>query len=96
MKYYECSKCTKEFLVKRDFCPKCFSEEIIEKEFNRGAVVYSVKLIATPENFPDEYYVIMGKFSSLYFFCRSTNSIETGTEIEIKEEDGKSVCFPAI
>jgi len=95
MIYYECQKCKKEFLVNRDFCPSCFSGDIKEKQFDHGTVVHSVKLSATPENFPEQYYVILGKFSNFNFFCRSPDFLETGTEVSIKEEDGKPVCYPS-
>jgi hypothetical protein len=63
-------------------------------DFKGGNVIYSVKLIATPENFPDQYYLVMGKFSNFYFFCRSDNFLEPGTEIAVDDTGNGPVCSP--
>ena len=96
MDYHKCMSCGKEFLVKRDFCPSCHSTDIKDSNFNRGVVVHSVKLIATPAGFPDEYYVIMGRHSEILFFARSPVFLEPGTEITINDDEGGPVCFPTI
>lgn len=95
MEYHKCGSCGKEFLVKRDFCPSCYSQEIHDLDFNKGVVVHSVKLIATPAGFPDEYYLITGRFSDFLFFCRSDLHLNPGTEVNIKDDVDGPVCFPS-
>jgi uncharacterized OB-fold protein len=96
MNYYKCRSCAKEFLVKRDFCPSCYSQDIEQVDLKSGVVIYSVKLIATPENFPDQYYLVIAKFSNFSFFCRSENSLLSGTKITILDDGNGPVCSPSI
>jgi hypothetical protein len=84
-----------EFLVKRDFCPSCYSQDIEDSNFNNGSVIHSVKLIATPAGFPDEYYVIMARHSKIIFFCRSPISLNKGTEIVVRDNGDGPVCSPS-
>ncbi len=80
------------FVVRRDYCPKCHSKEIEEKEFSEAVVVRSVKLVSTPEPFPDEYYLIYAEFEKTGFFCRSTEELEPGTEISVREDEYGWTC----
>lgn len=95
MQYHKCKSCGKEFLVKRDFCPSCYSKGIEELQFSTGLVIYSVKLIATPSGFPDEYYLITAKFSDFLFFCRSAVPLTPGTQVNIEDDNGP-VCASSI
>lgn len=96
MQYNKCRSCKGEFLVKRDFCPFCRSSDFDQPDLNGGVVLYSVKLVATPEGFPNEYYVVMCKFSNVVFFCRSENYLEPGSEITIMEDQNGPVCTSSI
>lgn len=95
MEYHKCKTCGKEFLVNRDFCPSCYSKDIDKLTFNTGVVKYSVKLIATPSGFPDEYYLVTAKFSNFLFFCRSPVPLEPGTQVNIEDDNGP-VCVSSI
>lgn len=92
MKYYECSECGDRFLVRRIICPSCKSNAVTEKEFNTGKVLECVKLIATPEPYPAEYFLILAEYSGIKFFCRSELEIQSGAEIEVHDNEDGITC----
>lgn len=92
MKFSVCNDCKARFLVPRNFCPECNSSDISERILDSGVVIYCVKLIATPEPFPDQYYLILAENSGLKFFCRSDNELEEGTPVKVQQTANGIVC----
>lgn len=95
MKYSRCGKCGTGFLVSRTFCPKCSSQVLQEVEFENGKVIHSVRLIATPEPYPDEYYLVLAEHDGVRFFCRSDESLEADAEITVSDDDSGITCRKA-
>lgn len=95
MNYFKCKHCNTTFLVKRDFCPSCFSKDIENLEAREGIVSHSIHLMATPEKFPDEYYLIVGKSSGIVFFCNSSVNIEPGEKVIIENGREGPTCNPS-
>lgn len=92
MKSYTCSNCGFSFLVRRDFCPECRSKVITEGNILGGTVIYSVKLTATPEPFPDQYYLLLVTDGNIRFFCRSEENIPEGGKVKLTESESGPCC----
>lgn len=95
MKYSKCSKCNARFLVPRDFCPECNSKEITELSLKSGTVLHCVKLIATPEPYPEQYFLVLAEDAGLKFFCRSNEEVKEGTAINVEETEDGIICHIA-
>ncbi len=87
MKYMECNDCGAVSLVQRDFCPKCRSENLDRKKLTGGRVIYSVKLVATPEPYPQEYFLVLAESGRLKFYCRSDEELGEGEVISLTDSE---------
>ncbi len=88
-----CKHCGKKFVVKRAICPNCGNEDIEQITVSKGKVVESVDLIASPDPFPEKYSIILVESTEgVRLFCRSQESIPSGTEVEISVDALGPVC----
>ena len=92
MEFQVCRKCGEKFLVKRDFCPRCFSTDIGTSPIKYGKAIESVRLIAGPEGFPDEYFVVYVSCDGVGVFCRSDTYIPPGSEVSVSDDNLGPVC----
>ncbi len=92
MNSYSCSECGKRFLVLRDFCPDCHSTDIKVQELNTGTVLHCVELIATPEPYPDQYFLVLAENDGLKFFCRSSGAVEEGSRVTVEDTEEGIIC----
>lgn len=94
MDFYHCSGCGIEFIYRRGLCPNCHSREFVTAMVSEGIVLESVRLIATPDPFPDQYSIIMFKTSGgARGFCRTSEELDAGTEITLEEDEFGPVCY---
>lgn len=87
-----CTGCGETFLVKRAFCPECHSSKIEEFEVGEATVVISLKLVATPEPYPDEYFLVFAEHNGTGFFCRSEENLKAGSKIRITSDEDGLIC----
>lgn len=92
MNYSHCGNCGSRFLIPRIFCPECNSTAIATSEITSGTVIHCVKLIATPEPYPDEYYTIYAEYEGVKFFCRSSEELTPGTKVQVEDTESGIVC----
>ncbi|MEM3676393.1 MAG: hypothetical protein QXV22_04990 [Thermoplasmataceae archaeon] len=92
MRIYECGECGERFLVERVFCPKCHSENIKGLEIDRGKVLNTVSLVATPEPYPDKYTLVLAEYDGTRFFCRSEGDVKPGDTVIVKETPDGLIC----
>lgn len=87
-----CKACGETFLVKRAFCPKCHSSKVEEFEVGEATVISSLKLVATPEPFPDEYFLVFAEYKGTGFFCRSEEDLKVGSKIRFDSGTDELIC----
>lgn len=92
MKLNKCTACGTTFLVKRLYCPKCHSDKVEEVQITDAVVVRSLELIATPEPFPDAYYLVYAEHHGTGFFCRSEKELTKGAPIAVSEDEYGWIC----
>ncbi len=87
-----CSHCNMDFPQSMVRCPRCNSE-LMDRDVTEGRCVLSVQLNATPDNFPESYWIVM--FSTEHKgrgFCRSRNEIPMGKKIVLSEDQYGQTC----
>ena len=95
MEFNKCLKCSQEYMFKRAVCSKCGSDRFTTINVETATVIDSVHLIATPEQLPDEYNVVLfltpggGKG-----FCRSSMALKSGDTVHLRQDEVGSVCEP--
>ena len=96
MEFQKCSKCSSEFAFGRAVCPRCGSKEFSMANVTGAVALDSVKLIATPEPFPDGYSVVLFQAESgAKGFCRTNSEIRKGDRLKIGMDEYGPVCVPA-
>lgn len=95
MKINSCRNCGTRFLVARSICPNCGKEDFESIPVKNGTVLESVELIASPEPFPDRYYLVLLDVDGTRVFCRSEEKLKEGSEVKITEDNMGPVCIMA-
>ena len=92
MNIMECENCGMKFLVSRSICPRCGKEDFDHFPVQNGVVLESVELIATPDPYPDKYYLVLLLVDGVKIFCRSQEKLKEGTRVGVKDDDLGPIC----
>ncbi|MEM0156908.1 MAG: zinc ribbon domain-containing protein [Thermoplasmataceae archaeon] len=95
MNINRCRNCGTRFLVARSVCPKCGKEDFEHVPAASGTVLESVELIATPDPYPDRYYLVLLDVDDVKVFCRSQEKLKEGSMAEIRDDDLGPTCMKA-
>lgn len=69
---YRCKNCDYKTWIKRARCPKCGAIEFDEIQGDdKGYLLVSWKLTATPDGFEDVYWLCLININGTKVFCRS-------------------------
>lgn len=93
MDFYKCSNCSAEFVSRRAICPNCSSTDWLTIEERVAVALDSVKLIATPSPFPDEYAVVLFKTENGgKGFCRTRDAVMAGDRVLLDSDEYGTIC----
>ncbi len=95
MNINRCRNCGTRFLVARSICPKCGKENFEQVPAASGIVLESVELIATPDPYPDRYYLVLLDVDDVKAFCRSQEKLREGSTVYIRDDDLGPICTRA-
>ena len=92
MNINRCRSCGTKFLVARSICPRCGKEDFEHVPARSGIVLESVELIATPDPYPDKYYLVLLDVDDVRVFCRSQEKLREGSQADIQDDELGPIC----
>ncbi len=92
MRISRCRKCKTRFLVGRFFCPSCKSDDLEMLRVDEARVIETVRLMAIPEPFPEDYSIAMVDADGILFFTRTYEYLQKGDAVKITEDELGPIC----
>ncbi len=86
MDFSKCAGCGAETLFPVAFCHSCGSDTFISVAHKEGTVIDAVKVTATPETYPDEYFIVLFASGTARGFCRADSELKRGEQIIIESD----------